>query len=131
MPYINRKDRPKIDKVVEQLPELNDGEFNYTVTSIAHRFIKAHKCRYMTLARVIGGLICVVLELYRRIAAPYEDEKIEQNGCVSDLDGDPDDYENRYICGCGHVFTEPREVVGSGDYYSTCPKCGSENYKRQ
>jgi len=70
---------------------LNDGEFNYTVTCITHRFIKAHKFKYATLARVIGGLICVVFELYRRVATPYEDEKIKENGCVSDLDRTSDE----------------------------------------
>jgi len=31
-------------------------------------------------------LECAKLELYRMIAAPYEDTKIKENGSVSDLD---------------------------------------------
>ena len=30
-------------------------------------------------------LECAKLELYRRVAAPYEDEKIDQNGDVYDV----------------------------------------------
>ena len=31
---------------------------------------------------MVGVLECAKLELYRRMAAPYEDEKIEDNGDV-------------------------------------------------
>jgi len=88
MPYITQEQRKVLDPIIEQLGDLDDGELNYTVTRISHRFIKSHSFRYATLARVIGGLICVVLELYRRVAARYEDKKIKENGCISDLDDD-------------------------------------------
>ena len=88
MPYIKPEDRKKFDSIIGQLPDMNDGEFNYVETSVGHRFIKQHGLRYMTLARVVGGLICVVLELYRRVTAPYEDKKIRENGPVSGLDDD-------------------------------------------
>ena len=31
---------------------------------------------------IIGALECAKLELYRRVAAPYEDDKIIENGDV-------------------------------------------------
>ena len=31
---------------------------------------------------LIGVLECAKLELYRRVAAPYEDDKIDENGDV-------------------------------------------------
>jgi len=31
---------------------------------------------------IIGALECAKLELYRRVAAPYEDDKIAENGDV-------------------------------------------------
>jgi len=88
MPYITQEQRKKLDPVIDQLPDLDDGELNYTVTRISHRFIKSHSLRYFTLARVVGGLICVVLELYRRVASRYEDKKNKENGCISELDDD-------------------------------------------
>lgn len=88
MPYIEPEKRKKLDPIIDQLPALDDGELNYTITRICHRFIIHFGLRYMTLVRVIGGLVCVVLELYRRVAARYEDKKIRDNGCISDLDDD-------------------------------------------
>jgi hypothetical protein len=38
--------------------------------------------RYARLNEVIGAIDCAKLELYRRIAAPYEDKKITENGDV-------------------------------------------------
>lgn len=85
MPYI-AEGREEIDAVVKQLPDLDDGKFNYAITKICHQFILRKKLRYFTLVRVFGGLICVMLELYRRVAAGYEDKKIKENGHISDLD---------------------------------------------
>jgi hypothetical protein len=38
--------------------------------------------RYAHLNEVIGALECAKLELYRRIAVPYEDQKITESGDV-------------------------------------------------
>lgn len=88
MPYITPEQRKKLDPIIDKLPALDDGELNYTVTRICHRFIITCGLRYATLVRVVGGLICVVLELYRRVAARYEDKKIKENGYISELDDD-------------------------------------------
>jgi hypothetical protein len=37
---------------------------------------------YKSINDVIGVLECVKQEFYRRIAVPYEDKKIEQNGDI-------------------------------------------------
>jgi len=37
---------------------------------------------YSNVNEIIGALECIKLELYRRVAAPYEDLKIEENGDV-------------------------------------------------
>ena len=37
---------------------------------------------YVKLNELIGVLECAKLELYRRVASPYEDEKVESNGDV-------------------------------------------------
>ena len=37
---------------------------------------------YAEINRIIGALECAKLEIYRRLAVPYEDEKIILNGDV-------------------------------------------------
>jgi hypothetical protein len=37
---------------------------------------------YERLNRAMGVLACVQAEFYRRVAAPYEDQKIAENGDV-------------------------------------------------
>jgi len=41
--------------------------------------------RYANINEVIGVLECAKLELYRRIAVPYEDVKKEQSGDVYNI----------------------------------------------
>jgi hypothetical protein len=38
--------------------------------------------RYYHINKAVGVLECIKMEFYRRVAAPYEDTKIEQNGDV-------------------------------------------------
>ena len=84
MPYIKMEDRPKYEKPLETListlksqpVESIDGELNYIITRILK---EAYPLRYYNLNRAIGVLECCKLEYYRRVAAPYEDTKIQQN----------------------------------------------------
>jgi hypothetical protein len=87
MPYIVKDDRPQyeeaLDKLIELLkansPEVIDGHLNYVVT----RIIKGiYPLRYYHINKAVGVLECIKMEFYRRVAAPYEDTKIEQNGDV-------------------------------------------------
>jgi hypothetical protein len=87
MPYIKMEDRPKYEKALGELigilksrPVENiDGELNYIITRILK---ESYPLRYFNLNRAMGVLECCKLEFYRRVAAPYEDTKIEQNGDV-------------------------------------------------
>ena len=87
MPYIKMEDRPKyeaslseiINLLKEQSVDSIDGELNYIITRILK---EAYPLRYFNINRAIGVLECCKLEYYRRVAAPYEDTKIEQNGDV-------------------------------------------------
>lgn len=88
MPYIPEEKRARIDGLMtyRNFGVLDDGELNYTITKLCHFFIKSKKLRYFTLARVMGCLVCVMFELYRMVAAPYENKKRMENGPISDLD---------------------------------------------
>ena len=61
--------------------DLKKGVLNYVVTRIADGLI-GDDLKYGKVNDVIGALECCKMELYRRLAAPYEDKKIEGNGDV-------------------------------------------------
>lgn len=87
MPYIRPEKREKYTKVLDELigilksssVEETDGELNYIVTKILK---EVYPLRYFHLNRAIGVLECIKQEFYRRVAAPYEDEKIRESGDV-------------------------------------------------
>lgn len=79
MPYVKWEQRDELD--MGAVP--NDvGELNYTLTTQVLRFLGPVTISYKGINEAIGALECAKLELYRRLAAPYEDEKIKQNGDV-------------------------------------------------
>jgi hypothetical protein len=83
MPYIKQEDRPFLDqKLTFNVIGIHSaGELNYCVTKLVDHYINAHGgVSYKNINEVIGVLECAKLELYRRIAAPYEDVKIVENG---------------------------------------------------
>lgn len=80
MPYIKPEDRVKILLDDENIS--NAGEFNYYISTLINWYIHQKGKSYSTLNELIGVLECAKLELYRRVAAPYEDIKIEENGDV-------------------------------------------------
>jgi hypothetical protein len=83
MPYIEEGRREAIR--IGDEPR-NEGELNYLISLTVHRYIAARKINYATFNEVIGVLNCVLMELYRQVAAPYEDYKRMLNGSVSALD---------------------------------------------
>jgi hypothetical protein len=89
MPYINKKERERLAIEGVALCEVGTpGQLNYVITKIIHNHIKQCGLRYDTINTVIGVLECAKLELYRMIAAPYENQKHSENGSVSELDKD-------------------------------------------
>jgi len=97
MPYIKKEDRIKYENVLNSLrtifeyhDEIEVGEFNYLVSSAISQLLKDKGLNYKNCNGVIGSLECVKLELYRKVIAPYEDEKITENGDVyEDLNKKP------------------------------------------
>ena len=80
MPYITGEARARLD--AGGRPE-SAGELNYAITRIVDDYLAARGgVRYAHLNEVIGALECAKLELYRRVAAPYEDAKREETGDV-------------------------------------------------
>ena len=78
MPYIKQNERTE---ATEKAPD-NAGQLNYAITKLCQEYLARKGLAYAALNEVVGALECAKLELYRRIAAPYEDRKILENGDV-------------------------------------------------
>ena len=83
MPYVEPHER---EGLVVLVTPTTVGQLNYTITKLCHEWIQAQGTSYVHLNEVVGVLECAKLELYRMVAAPYEDKKRAYNGPVSTLD---------------------------------------------
>lgn len=100
MPYIKQEDRVFLDPYINNLSDaINShipanmdfgnedimvllGELNYCITRLCTRTM-GHPT-YPKIAMITGVLENVKQEFYRRLAAPYEENKIVQNGDVKE-----------------------------------------------
>jgi hypothetical protein len=53
---------------------------NFAITTLLDKELQKNGVNYSNINALIGVLECAKLELYRRVASPYEDVKIEENG---------------------------------------------------
>lgn len=96
MPYTERT--PERDACEDRLRDIADaldvGGLTWAVTILVDEWVSGSGVQYARLAHAVGALECAKLELYRRVAAPYEDTKVRLNGDVyqsqhSVVDEDP------------------------------------------
>lgn len=84
MPYIKQVDRDAL--INGNIGPMNPGQLNFVITTIVDKYVKdiagPFPLRYVDLNEAIGALECAKLELYRRVAVPYEDKKLKENGEV-------------------------------------------------
>ena len=99
MPYIKLTERSKfyyrpqklgegvVIDIAEQTGKIcsHPGDLNYAFTVIAQAYLKQHGLNYQHINDVVGALEGCKLELYRRVAAPYEDLKVKENGDVKEV----------------------------------------------
>ena len=85
MPYIEQLRRQELESG-EDTPA-NAGELNYLVTRLVLSFL-GDQPHCADFNNAIGALECAKLELYRRMIAPYEDQKIAETGDVYPARGD-------------------------------------------
>jgi len=93
MPYIKQNRRevldPYVDAIVEIMKKIDakDGDYNYLITRIlTSGFELNSKPGYSKINTIVGVLDCIKLELYRRIASKYEQEKTIENGDVKEYE---------------------------------------------
>jgi hypothetical protein len=77
-PYISPKRRTHL---LDHYPE-DVGELTYEVTVAVDRYLDRRPLSYAHIAEAVAALECAKLELYRRVASPYEDDKRAINGDV-------------------------------------------------
>jgi len=78
MPYVKQALRA----VLETQPPTTSGELNYVMTKAIWGFLKDKGITYDSINTCIGALECAKMEMYRRVAAGYEDDKRIENGDV-------------------------------------------------
>jgi hypothetical protein len=82
MPYIEQADRKPYTDVLDQLPRITSvGDLNFVLTTIYLRYFNGVG-GYGRINDVIGAIESSKLEFYRRVAVPFENEKIIVNGDV-------------------------------------------------
>ena len=85
MPYIKQEDRKRYDEAINELTEAMGGAFgraghlNYIISRLTWAFL-GKKPNYARHNEAVGVLTCASFELYRRRVAPYENEKVGENG---------------------------------------------------
>jgi len=88
MPYIEQKDRQPFVASLNLLSDvvigrgLSLGELVYLFSMVAKLYLLKHGKSFVTICMIMGAFLCAALEFYRRVAAPYEDKKIDANGDV-------------------------------------------------
>ncbi len=95
MPYITQDKREVLDPAIEELitalrglqsddPEDNtEANLNYVLSRLLDRM---YISSYREINNAIGMLFTTALEYYRRVAAPYEDQKRHDEGDVYNID---------------------------------------------
>lgn len=80
MPYIP-KDR-RLDINIGADNPRTVGELTYVLYKAAVMYLRRSEGKFATHAEVVAALECAKAEFQRRYLAPYEDQKIAENGDV-------------------------------------------------
>ncbi len=79
MPYLTEIDK---EILLDHMYPDKPGALNFLITTLALRYWMKSPRNYQAINDIIGALESAKLEFYRRLASPYENEKIQSNGDV-------------------------------------------------
>lgn len=90
MPYITKTQRDVFDSMitmishdlVQEFSKDYEGKLNYIISAIMSNILKENGTSYSEINKLVGVLECAKLELYRKVAAPYEELKEQENSGV-------------------------------------------------
>jgi hypothetical protein len=68
--------------VIGREAPVGPGQLNFLVTEEVKRYVNRNGLDYHTINDVLGALEGAKQEFYRRVAAPYENRKAQENGDV-------------------------------------------------
>ena len=93
MPYIPQNQRNLSN------PLNHAGRLHYDISQVIDRYLFHQNAqpRYQQFNDVMGVLACAQAEVYRRLIAPYEDKKIQENGDVFSVP-DNNDSDQSFEC---------------------------------
>lgn len=83
MPYIPENEKRVVNRIGPSTP----GQLNYALTRVGVDYLRAISLgtpSYADMTEVLAAFEAAKLEFYRRVMAPYEDQKIAENGDVYD-----------------------------------------------
>lgn len=83
MPYIDPSKRNISIKIPKQIEFNHPGELNFTIHKILEEYCDRNGINYRTINDIEGALAAVSKEFYRRIAKPYEKQKVIENGDIT------------------------------------------------
>ena len=83
MPYITEAQRTTLrgNSLVRRIPH-TPGELNFCLTEVILEYLDLQGLSYQTLNDITGALGEAKAEFRRRVIAPYENHKIDENGDV-------------------------------------------------
>lgn len=79
MPYIKDKAR---DSLADGRSPESPGELNYAITVLIRDYYHMMGEDYVSINDIMGALEGAKMEFYRRVVAPFEDQKIKSKGDV-------------------------------------------------
>jgi len=84
MPYIKPDRKEVLEPLVKHIASNihTSGDFTYVIYALAKVILPIFGKYYTNLSGILGCMECAKTEFYRRIVAPYEDQKIKENGDV-------------------------------------------------
>lgn len=90
MPYIDRRRRGQLDRHIDEIVRwiAMPGELNYVISRLLTKLVvldsidNPPQVSYHDLSRWRAAVTDAADEFYRRVMAPYEDQKASENGDV-------------------------------------------------
>lgn len=87
MPYVTETRRDLLNPAINELGDFMQdvGDLNYIITRLTLRLLVRQGLNYENINSTLGTAQLAFAEMYRRIAAEYEDLKLRQNGDVPEM----------------------------------------------
>lgn len=83
MPYIEKKQRDIKIIFPNDFSFDHPGKLNFSIHKLLEKYLDKNGLNYRSINDIEGALSAVSKEFYRRIAKPYEKQKMSKNGDIT------------------------------------------------